>query len=107
MTGQKPQLRHARQALARVNIPIHIIHGDKDDFAPLEVAERLAAETVTRRPIRVVRTEGANHFLNDGPAEILLAALESCIPERRKGWSFRWPKLPALWGPKAPKAVSA
>lgn len=103
VTGQRPQLRHAKQALARVNVPIHIIHGDKDDFAPLEVAERLAVETITRRPIRVVRTEGANHFLNDGPAEQILAALESCIPARAAAWTFRWPKLPALWRPKLPR----
>ncbi|PZQ58674.1 MAG: hypothetical protein DI570_17445 [Phenylobacterium zucineum] len=109
VTGQKPQLRHARRALARVNLPIHMIHGDKDDFAPLEVAEKLAEETVTRRPIRVVRTEGANHFLNDGPAEILLEAIESCIPKREPMWTFRWPKLPALWPGKLPagKPLSA
>jgi hypothetical protein len=76
-----------------------MIHGDKDDFAPIEVAERLAAETATRRPIRFVRTPGANHFLNDGPADQLLAALESCIPAR-KPWTFRWPKLPVLRLPK-------
>ena len=46
-----------------------MVHGDKDDFAPIEVAERLAKETVTRRPIKFMRTQGANHFLNDGPAE--------------------------------------
>lgn len=97
VTGQKPQLQHAKRALARVNVPIHIIHGDKDDFAPLEAAERLAAETLTRRPIRVVRTAGANHFLNDGPAEILIAAIEACIPQQSGSWTFRWPKLPALW----------
>lgn len=108
VTGQKPQLRHAKHALARVNVPIHIVHGDKDDFAPLEVAERLAAETVTRRPIRVVRTEGANHFLNDGPAEILIAALEACIPQNRAGaWTFRWPKLPALWPARLAKPAQA
>ncbi len=108
VTGQKPQLRHARHALARVNVPIHIVHGDKDDFAPLEVAERLAAETVTRRPVRVVRTEGANHFLNDGPAEILIAALEACIPQGRSGgWTFRWPKLPVLWPARLAKPAQA
>ena len=100
VNGQKPQLRHAKHALARLNIPIHMIHGDQDDFAPLEVAERLAGETITRSPIRVVRTAGANHFLNDGPAEILLAAIESCIPQRQSLWTFRWPKLPALWNGK-------
>lgn len=105
--GQKPQLRHARRALARLNIPIHMIHGDQDDFAPLEIAERLAGETLTRRPIRVVRTEGANHFLNDGPAEALIQALESCIPARRAArWRFRWPRLPALW-PAKPTTLPA
>jgi pimeloyl-ACP methyl ester carboxylesterase len=105
--GQRPQLRHAMRALARLNIPIHMIHGDQDDFAPLEVAERLAGETITRRPIRVVRTEGANHFLNDGPAEVLLAAIESCIPERPSRWTFRWPKMPALWSPRVNKPAAA
>lgn len=108
VTGQKPQLRHARRALARLSIPIHMIHGDKDDFAPVEVAEKLVEETLTRRPIRVVRTEGANHFLNDGPAEVLIAALEACIPHKEGGgWTFRWPKLPQFWPPRLGKAASA
>jgi pimeloyl-ACP methyl ester carboxylesterase len=96
-SGQKPQLRHARRALGRLTIPIHMIHGDQDDFAPLEVAEKLAAETVTRRPIRVVRTEGANHFLNDGPADILIEALQGCIPDKTAAWTFRWPDLSGWW----------
>ena len=94
-TGQRPQLAYAKRALGRVSIPIHMIHGDKDDFAPIEAAERLAAETVTRRPINFVRTPGANHFLNDGPAEQLIAALEACIPQRKR-WTFRWPTLADL-----------
>ena len=94
-SGQRPQLDHARRALASLTIPIHMIHGDKDDFAPIEVAERLAAETFTRRPINFVRTAGATHFLNDGPAEPLLAALEACIPVPQP-WRFRWPKLPSF-----------
>jgi pimeloyl-ACP methyl ester carboxylesterase len=91
-TGQRPQLDFARRALARLTIPVHMIHGDKDDFAPIEVAERLAQETAARRPIQFHRTPGANHFLNDGPAEDLLAVLEACIPPRT--WTFRWPRLP-------------
>ncbi|MGZ6037196.1 MAG: alpha/beta fold hydrolase [Phenylobacterium sp.] len=94
-TGQRPQLAYAKRALAKLSIPIHMIHGDKDDFAPIEAAERLAAETLTRQPINFVRTAGANHFLNDGPAEQLIAALEACIPAR-KPWTFRWPRLPAI-----------
>jgi pimeloyl-ACP methyl ester carboxylesterase len=98
-TGQRPQLDYAKRALARLTIPIHMIHGDKDDFAPIEAAERLAAETITRRPIQFMRTPGANHFLNDGPAEQLLAALEACIPPRRR-WTFRWPALSDLSLPR-------
>ena len=112
-SGQRPQLAHAKRALARLNLPIHMIHGDKDDFAPLETAERLAAETVTRRPIRFVRTPGANHFLNDGPPEVLLQAIEGCIPAK-KTWTFRWPRAAAAWMPRmtvprasAPGAVPA
>ncbi|MGH6966466.1 MAG: alpha/beta fold hydrolase [Phenylobacterium sp.] len=98
-TGQRPQLDYAKRALSKLTIPIHMVHGDKDDFAPIEVAERLAAETMTRNPIRFARTEGANHFLNDGPAEQLLAALEACIPAR-KAWTFGWPQLPKFSLPK-------
>ena len=94
-SGQRPQLCYARRALARLTIPIHMLHGDKDDFAPIEVAERLAAETVTRSPIRFMRTEGANHFLNDGPAEQLISALEACIPVRQP-WRLRWPQAPKI-----------
>ena len=99
-SGQREQLVYAKRALARVNAPIHMIHGDKDDFAPIEVAERLAKEAVTRRPIRFARAAGANHFLNDGPAQELIAALEACIPER-KPWTFRWPQMPKLSLPRA------
>jgi pimeloyl-ACP methyl ester carboxylesterase len=97
--NQRPQLVHARRALMQVNVPIHMVHGDKDDFAPIEVAERLARETPTRRPIQFHRTPGANHFLNDGPPEQLLRALEACIPARKR-WTFRLPKLPSFGLPR-------
>jgi pimeloyl-ACP methyl ester carboxylesterase len=106
VSGQRPQLVHAKRALMQLRIPIHMIHGDKDDFAPIKVAERLALETPTRRPINFVRTAGANHFLNDGPAEQLIAALEACIP-RKTGWTFRLPKLPSAWLPRPQSAVFA
>lgn len=91
VSGQPGQLAHLHRALARVRVPVHVVHGDKDDFAPIETAERLAAETKTRRPIRFERVPGANHFLNDGPVEPLLAALEACIPVRRP--LLAWPKI--------------
>jgi pimeloyl-ACP methyl ester carboxylesterase len=102
-SSQRPQLVHAKRALMQLSIPVHMIHGDKDDFAPIEVAEQLARETPTRRPIRFVRTAGANHFLNDGPTQELITALESCIPPKRI-WTFRLPKLPSFGLPR-PKAA--
>jgi pimeloyl-ACP methyl ester carboxylesterase len=99
VTGQKPQLGYAKRALSRLEIPIHMIHGDRDDFAPLEAAERLIRETPTRRPIRVLRTPGAGHFMNAGPAETLIAALESCLPAHSR-WIFHWPKLHELRLPR-------
>jgi pimeloyl-ACP methyl ester carboxylesterase len=101
--GQRPQLVHARRALMQVNVPIHMVHGDKDDFAPLEVAERLARETPTRRPVQFHRTAGANHFLNDGPPQELIAAIEACIPQKKR-WTFRLPKLPSFGLPR-PEAL--
>ncbi len=79
VTGHTAQLAHMRRALPRLKAPIYVIHGDKDDFAPIEAVEKLIAEI--RRPVmRYHRAEGANHFLNDGPPEVLLELLEACIP---------------------------
>jgi len=100
VTGQAEQLHLLHAALGRLTVPVHVIHGDKDDFAPIETAERLAAEIQTLRPIRFHRVEGANHFLNDGPVEVLLERLEACIPETKPAWVM--PKLPKLTWPFAP-----
>lgn len=99
VSNQPAQLSYLHDALRRIRVPVHVIHGDKDDFAPIEIAERLVAETRTRKPIRFERVEGANHFLNDGPAEPLLAVLEACIPVRRP-FTLKLPELPKLSWPK-------
>ncbi|WP_312162310.1 alpha/beta hydrolase [Phenylobacterium sp.] len=99
VSGQPAQLGGLHAALARLRIPVHVIHGDKDDFAPIEIAERLALQAPTRRPIRFQRVAGGNHFISDGPAEPLLAALEACIPVR-KPFRLRWPKPPAFAWPR-------
>ena len=80
VAGQPGQLVHMHDALTRITAPIHVVHGDKDDFAPIESAERLVKEARTLKPMRFRRVPGANHFLNDGPAEELLAELEACLP---------------------------
>ncbi|WP_082601995.1 alpha/beta fold hydrolase [Phenylobacterium sp. Root700] len=104
VTNQPGQLDGVRAALARMRVPVHVIHGDKDDFAPIEIAERVLAETRTWRPIRFERVPGANHFLNDGPVEPLLAALEGCIPVPRPLLRLRLPTL-TWFKPKPPRTT--
>jgi pimeloyl-ACP methyl ester carboxylesterase len=97
VSGQAPQLAHMRQALRRLNVPVHVIHGDADDFAPIELAEQLVAEQPCRRPLNFIRVPGANHFLNDGPVDVMMNVLEQCIPTLAPPKpAFKLPTLPSL-----------
>jgi pimeloyl-ACP methyl ester carboxylesterase len=99
VTGQADQLHLLRAALGKLTVPVHVIHGDRDDFAPIETAERLASEVQTLRPIRFHAVPGANHFMNDGPG-VVLERLEACIAAEKPAW--RMPPLPKLVWPFAP-----
>jgi pimeloyl-ACP methyl ester carboxylesterase len=103
VSGQAPQLDQVREALERLPMPIHVVHGDKDDFAPMEYAQRLALETRTRRPINFHMAEGVDHFINDGPAEAVIEVLERCVPTKTR--SFELPKIemPKVELPKLPE----
>jgi pimeloyl-ACP methyl ester carboxylesterase len=101
VSGQSVQLVHMRQALRRLNVPVHVIHGDADDFAPIELAEQLAKECRSRKQVNFIRVPGANHFLNDGPVDVLLSVLERCIPAQPSAPAFKLPSLPPL--PSLPK----
>lgn len=105
VSNQRHQLAHMRAALKRLNVPVHVIHGDRDDFAPIELAEKLAKETKARRPIRFEAVPGADHFLTDGPIETLLNCLEACIPQAQPT-RWRLPSLPSFsW--LAPRPATA
>jgi pimeloyl-ACP methyl ester carboxylesterase len=80
---QPAQLGDVRSALSRLRVPVHIVHGDADDFAPIETARALATARESRRAVRFQAIPGGDHFLNDGPAEPLLAHIEACIPRTR------------------------
>lgn len=82
VAGQPSQLEHLHAVLDRVRAPLHILHGDADDFAPIETAERFHDRLLGHRSAkaRFVRVPGADHFLNDGPPEELIALLEDCLP---------------------------
>jgi pimeloyl-ACP methyl ester carboxylesterase len=99
VTGQAPQLPYMHEALARLKKPIHVIHGDRDDYAPIEVAERLVAQARTRRPVHFTKVPGGSHFLNEGPPQRLIDLLETAIPKNR---GFAWPRfaMPNFNGPE-------
>jgi pimeloyl-ACP methyl ester carboxylesterase len=101
VSHQADQLSYMRAALEQLAVPVHVLHGDTDDFAPIEIAERLVAETHTRRPMHFQRIAGVNHFLNDGPAQMVIDCLEACIPKpepvrlprlRLPRLDWRWPQ---------------
>jgi pimeloyl-ACP methyl ester carboxylesterase len=94
VSNQAGQLAVIADSLPRLRAPVHVIHGELDDFAPLEVAERLAREARTRRPVRFERVSGANHFFNDGPVATLLGCLETCIAAAETEPARRMPALP-------------
>ncbi|TAK35394.1 MAG: alpha/beta hydrolase, partial [Lysobacteraceae bacterium] len=111
-TGQAAQLHLLHEVLPRLKAPLHVVHGEADDFAPIEVAERLARETTARRPIRFQSVPGANHFMNDAPPQLLLEVIDACIPRpppplwRRVPLpTLRWP-APRLVG-RLPQAIRA
>jgi pimeloyl-ACP methyl ester carboxylesterase len=104
VTHQRDQLALMRRFLPRLSVPVHVLHGELDDFAPIETARRLAQETRTRRPLRFQAVPGAYHFFNDGPAEHVVTALEQCIPAAKPAWSWRWPSFSLAGLFSAPQA---
>ena len=82
--AQRPQLAMVREALSRLPAPIHILHGDEDDFAPIAAARALADDLAAHADVRFTALAGANHFLNEGPPELVLAHLEAAIAAVRE-----------------------
>lgn len=77
--AQPPQLPAVREAMRSLTLPIHLVHGDADDFAPLAAARALVDELAGMSNVNLTTVPGANHFLNEGPTETVLAPLEAAI----------------------------
>lgn len=80
VAGQPPQLNPVFRLLNRRPFLVTFVHGDRDDFAPIEVARRAAQMTLA--PSRFIEVAGGDHFLNDRPPELMLACLETAISGR-------------------------
>jgi pimeloyl-ACP methyl ester carboxylesterase len=76
IANQKPQLPAAIAALEGLNIPIVVLHGDKDTFLAPGSEQRLAAIN-PRTELMVVA--GGDHFLNACCVDQVVAAAESVI----------------------------
>lgn len=107
VSGQAPQLAHMHEALARLRVPVHVIHGGKDDYAPVEAAEKLVKDVRTRRPVRFEKIETGDHFMHDGAPGELMAALERCVPVRRKTKLVERAKLKLAARHEAGRAANA
>jgi pimeloyl-ACP methyl ester carboxylesterase len=90
--GQPSQLDQIHRALAALPVPVHVVHGDADDFAPIEAAKALTGLRGPRRPMRFQPVMGGDHFLNDGPVETLLECMEACIPAKPARPPWRAPQ---------------
>ena len=76
-SGQPRQLNPVFKLLNRFPFLVTVIHGDKDDFAPIEVARAIA--DITLAPARFVEIQGGDHCLNEQAPERMLAWLEAAI----------------------------
>jgi pimeloyl-ACP methyl ester carboxylesterase len=76
-SGQPRQLNPVFRLLNRFPFLVTVIHGDKDDFAPIGVARAIA--DITLAPARLIEVRGGNHFLNEQSPELMLGWLESAI----------------------------
>jgi len=118
--AQRSQLPVVREALRGLGMPIHIIHGDADDFAPVEAARALAEDLAEKPSLVFTAVPNLNHFLNEGPPEQVLEPLEAVIaaaPEPsdarpnlgerlRRLWSVLNARL-AAFAPHAPSALKS
>ena len=103
--AQPSQLSVAREALSRLSMPIHIVHGENDDFAPIAAARALAAALSGLADIHFRPVAHGDHFLNEGPPELLLAHLEAAIasaPPEPAPAPGLWGRLRALVARKTP-----
>ena len=79
-SGQSHQLNPVFRLLNSFPFLVTVIHGDKDDFAPIEVARGIADTTLA--PARFIEIRDGNHFLNDCSPDQVIQWLETAIGGR-------------------------
>ncbi len=77
LRAQAPQLPAARMALAGLEIPIVVVHGDADTFVPYAAGRRLAE--LAGANATFIGVPGGGHFLNACCVEDVLQAAKRAI----------------------------
>jgi len=77
VSAQGAQLPGVFDALRGLSQPVVFVHGDNDNFVPLEAARRLSAEYGRT----LIEVPSGDHFLNACCVPALLAAIETAIVE--------------------------
>lgn len=77
VSAQRAQLPAVWQALRGLRQPIVFVHGDADEFVPIEADQRIAAEYGHT----LIAVPGGDHFLNACCVPALLTAIEQAIAE--------------------------
>ena len=85
--SQPRQIDLMRLALGRFRAPVRVIHGDQDDFAPIAATEAFCSGMRLRAGLSLERLAGGGHFLNDGPADVVVDILRRAMPAT--GWTVR------------------
>jgi pimeloyl-ACP methyl ester carboxylesterase len=75
--GQPAQLPAARTALAGLTMPLVVVQGLSDDFAPPATARALAEKGHPLGPTRFVGVPGGDHFLNACCVAALVGAFQT------------------------------
>jgi pimeloyl-ACP methyl ester carboxylesterase len=81
--AQKPQLPQARAALSALEIPVIVLHGDKDTFITPPAARRLADAAGPRA--QFIEAPGGDHFLNACCVDAVIGAVDRGIAAAESG----------------------
>jgi pimeloyl-ACP methyl ester carboxylesterase len=61
--GLKPGLEKLQPKLAKIRVPVWIVHGTQDDLVPYANVDFIRRHLTSAVQVTVDRLEGANHFL--------------------------------------------
>jgi pimeloyl-ACP methyl ester carboxylesterase len=80
----EPELVDLGRLLARINAPVLIVHGTKDDLVPVANVPYMQARLTSVRCLKTVLLEGRNHFLPWNAVDVVRQSIAQAL-EQSKG----------------------